>query len=203
MFLGPVDFGEHRVELAGDGYEGDSTASFGVGRAQVGEPPVVCLGAGHPELGVEVARQPEPRAERYARAALDRVGIGVDDLGRDTVRVERLIALDAVPAAGQLFLVILEPLLRELRVAHAELRDCFEHCGAFGQEVLELWVVLLLEVLAVVSRGQPGVRVRGDDQVRIVVVCHGFPPERLRHTVTGRARRVNAWHCYVVTGKFA
>ncbi|MGC4066827.1 MAG: hypothetical protein QM784_19760 [Polyangiaceae bacterium] len=70
--------------------------------------------------------------------------------------------------------MLLEPVLGELVVAHAEVRRGLDRRRPLAEELVELRVVLLLEVLAVVLGRQAGVAVRRDDQVWIVVT-HGGP----------------------------
>ena len=153
MLLGPVDFGQHVADLAGDRHECHTAATLGARGDELREPTIVRLRACQTERGIEVARQPEARAERYAGAALDGIRVGIDDLGRDTIRVQRLVALDRIPATGELIVVFVEPVLRELRIAHAHLGDLFEHRGAPGEEVLERRMELLFEVGAVLLGG--------------------------------------------------
>ena len=127
------------------------------------------LGAGQTELGVEITGESETGTEGHGGAALDRVGIGVDDLAGHTVGVEGLVALDGVPATGQLLIVILEPLLRVLVVADTESVRCLDELMLLGEEVVELGAILRLQIGPVLGRGQPGVTVGGDDQIRVVV----------------------------------
>ena len=119
--LGPADLGEHLVELGGDRHERHPPPALGAVGTQLGEPPIVGHRPGEPELGVHVAGQSEARPERHARAALDRIGVGEDDLPGDTVAVELLVPLVGFPASAQRLLVLLEPMLGVVLVAHAEL----------------------------------------------------------------------------------
>jgi hypothetical protein len=84
--------------------------------AQLGEPAVVGARPGHPQLGVVLTPGTEARAERRGRAGRDRVGVGEDDLARDAVGVELLVASGRVPPLQPLFVLALP--LGELLVAH-------------------------------------------------------------------------------------
>ena len=127
------------------------------------------LRTGEAQFGIEITRETQTGAERNRRAALHGVGIGVDDLTGDTVAVEGLITLDGIPSTGEFLVVLLEPLLRVLLVAHTQTGRCFDEFLLLEKEFVELLVVLLLEVRTVLIGGQTGMAVGGDDQVRIVV----------------------------------
>src|SRR6185312_17003520 len=162
----------------GDLHQRHTTATLRAVGAEFGEPSVVRPGAGETELGVEITGQAETGAERRAGAALDGVGVGIDHLGRDAVGVHFLVAPGGVPAAFETFLVLLEPLLGELRAARAHPVDLLGDRGAAGEELVELRVVLALEVVAVQLGRQAGVRIGRDHDVWVVSGrCHGSPPE--------------------------
>ena len=169
VLLGPVDLGQGPVDVAGDRDERDAAAPLRAGGDQVGEPAVVGLGTGHAQLGVEVTRQSEACAEGNRGAALDRVRVGVHDLAGDTVGIEGLVAADGVPSASELVVVLVEPVLGELGVANPEVGRRLDPGRVLDEELVELRPVLLFEVGPVLLGRQPGVRVGGDDQVRVVV----------------------------------
>ena len=120
-----------RVDVVEDGDDRDPGAARRTVGAQLGKPPVVRLRARHQQLGVAVTALTESGTERCRRARGDGVGVGEDDLTRDAVGIELLVAPGRVPAAAEAFLVLALPLLGERLVAHAarpqlgfELRSC-------------------------------------------------------------------------------
>ena len=62
---------------------------------------------------------------------------GKIDLAGDAVAVELLVALVGVPASAQRLLVLLEPLLGVVLVAHAESRHRLELGVALAEELVE------------------------------------------------------------------
>ena len=113
--------------------------------------------------------QPEVAAE----GRRVRLGQPVDeqDLGRDTVGIEDLVAPIAVPGAGQAVGLVLAPADRLL--AHLEhLAGLLQRGHARGVLHVELGAVLRIEVVAVDLRARPGVAVGGNDEVAV----HGSAP---------------------------
>ncbi|CAB4809689.1 unannotated protein [freshwater metagenome] len=169
VLLRPLDFGKRVFNRTGDRNKRNATTTIRVCRAQVGKPTVMGLGTGKTKFGIEIAGKTETSTERNGSAAFDRVGIGIHNLGSDTVTIESLITLDGIPATSEFLVVFFEPLLGVLVVAHTESRRCFDQFLLLKKKEIKLIVILLLEVRAIVIRRQTSMAVCGDDQVWIVV----------------------------------
>jgi hypothetical protein len=163
--LGAVHLGHDPLGGGRDGQQGDSAVPFGVLAHEVGQPAVVRLRARHAQLRVLVAGEAEAHTEWRGRLAVDRVGVGEDDLGRHSVAVQFLEPLRGVPTAAQAFLVVLEPLARERLVADTEPRHLLAAAVAAREELVEVPVETGVQIGPVLLGGQPGVAVGGDDQI--------------------------------------
>jgi hypothetical protein len=110
-----------------------------------------------------LAAHPESGAERGRIAAEHGVGVGEDHLADHAVGVELLVAARRVPAAGEPFLVLGEPLLLELLVAHD--LELLAQRFALGEVGVERVVELRVEIGAVLLVRQSRMTVRRDDHV--------------------------------------
>ena len=126
-----------------------------------------------PEM-LDVARHKgsaRPARSRVRYEQGDAMQLAFPDGSFDVVSIAFGIRNVAVPerALREFFRVLLEPVLRELRVAHTEFGRGLDHLPLLIEELVELRPVLLLEVLAILGSGQTGVTVGGDDHIRVVV----------------------------------
>ena len=144
--------------------EADPGPAFGALGAQVDEEAIVRTRAREREFGVFDLARREPGAERRRLHTGDRVGIGEDDLGRDTVGVHFLVALCRVVRAAQPFFVRGLPVGDVVVVQHHLLVTVRL---PLGEELVERVEVTRVEVRPVVLTREPRVRVGGDDRVAV------------------------------------
>ena len=173
----PFDFGDRTLDAVGDRHEADTGAPLGTRRGQFDEKTVVGACAREREIGIFDHAGRQARAERRRFHAGDRVGVGKDHLGRNTVGVHFLVASFGVPRAAQTFFVGLFPVGDVFVV---QLHREFVIGVLLGENFVEGGVILRVEIRAVLLTRQARMRIGADNRVALGRGRHDLFPSTER-----------------------